>query len=377
MVNFFYCCFIFLALADAESHQEIQKQSNIEPNINEDPRETDEKTESQAYIENHSDNVEPNIKEERSETDEKTESQANADANRDTDDDDDALEEFPSGQESIDAMKNILLENFLSDFCEEMGLGGMGFDGMTDMGFDDDEGDADADTVTFDDDPLELLLNITDNGPSTKEYVNDSISNTSASTPVSKKKKKSRSKKRKKGKSAESTSQDKGIEEVDKTLDINGAESKDERKGGIVEDSKSETLSNKSSVSESRTANSGALTNENSAPNMTELTESKVSVGDSCRIKLQPEERLEADFESSNIPNNEEVNRVLNNEINENDQTELGEETFGGKMLFPGEADDDQHTDSVATETRLEFKATYRELPKDATVSQVCICASV
>ena len=341
---------IFLASADSESHHGIQIQSNVEPNIKEDPEETDKKTENKA----------------------------NADANRDSDDDDDELEEFPSGQESIDAMKNILLENFLSDFCEEMGLGGMGFGGMTDMGFDDDEGDDDADTVIFDDDPLELLLNITDNGPSTKEYVNDSISNTSASKPVSKKKKKSRSKKRKKGKSAESTSQDKGIEEVDKTLDINGAESKDERKGGIVEDSKSETLNNNTSVSESWTAderktNTGALTNEQSAPNMTELTESNVSVGDSCRIKVQPEERLEADFESSNIPNNEDVNNLLTNEINENDQTELREESFGGKMLFPGEADDDQHTESVATETRLEFKATYREVPKDTTISQVCI----
>ena len=341
--------FIFLASADTASHQEIQKQSNVKPNIKEDPRETDEKTENKA----------------------------NADANRNTDDDD-ALEEFPSGQESIDAMKNILLENFLSDFCEEMGLGGMGFGGMTDLGFDDEEGDADAETVTFDDDPLELLLNITDNGPSTKEYVYDSISNTSASKPVSKKKKKSRSKKRKKGNSAENTSQNKGIEEVDKTLDMNGAESKDERKGGIVEDSKSETLNNNISVSKSRTAdesktNSGALTNEQSAPNMIELTESNVSVGDSCSIKVKPEERLEADYESSNIPNNEDVNKVLLNEINANDQTELGEETFDGKMLYPGEADDDQHTDSVATETRLEFKATYRELPKDTTVSQVCI----
>ena len=287
------------------------------------------------------------------------------------------MEEFPSGQESIDAMKNILLENFLSDFCEEMGLGGMGFGGMTDMGFDDDEGDADADTITFDDDPLELLLNITDNGPSTKEYVNDSISNTSAIKPVSKKKKKSRSKKRKKGNSVDNRSQNKGIEEVDMTLDINGTESKDERKGGIVEDSKSETLNNKTSVSESRNANSGALTNDYSATNMTELTESNASVGDSCRIKVKPEEGLEANFESSNIPNNEDVNKVLTNEINENDQTEMQAETFDGKMLFPGEVDDDQHTDSVPTETRLEFKATYRELPKDTTVSQVCIWACI
>ena len=323
--------FIFLASADSESHHEIKKQSNIE-------------------------------------------SQANADANRDTDDDDDELDEFPSGQESIDAMKNILLENFLSDFCEEMGLGGMGFGGMTDMGFDDGEGDADADTVTFDDDPLELLLNITDNSPSTKEYVNDSISNTSASKPVSKKKKKSRSKKRKKGNSAESKSQNKGIEEGDQTLDMNGAESKDERKGGIVEDSKSEALNNNTSELESRTideskTDSCAISNENSA------TESNVSVGDCNGIKVKPEERLEADFESSNIPNNEDVNKVLTDEINDNDQTELGEETFGGKMLYPGEVDDDQHTDSVATETRLEFKATYREVSKDTTVSQVCIWA--
>ena len=294
-------------------------------------------------------------------------------------------DDIPSAQESIEAMKNILLENFLSDFCEEMGLGsmgfgagGMGFGAMADMGFDETEGDMNADSVTFDDDPLELLLSITDTGPPTKEYVKDSISN--SSKPVSKSKKKSRSKKRKKGNTAENLEQSKNKEESNKAPSKNETESKDEIRNKN-EQLESGTENNSETVLESRTKNksqskANSCSNESNAQSMTKSNDS-VDSG----INIQQEQKLSADtvskaisdIKEAEIVSVEEVSVNSSNDQNENEPAEVAEENFGGKLLYPGEVDDDDHTAGVATETKLEFKATYRELPENISASQVCM----
>ena len=286
-----------------------------------------------------------------------------ADANNHSEsgsDKDSDTEDIPDALESIDAMKNILLETFLSDFCEEMGLGGMegmGFGAMSGMDFDESEEHLETDNVDFDDDHLDLLLNITDTGASNaKDYVKDSISKSADSEPVPKTKKKSRSRRRKKNKAQKSEQNVNKNEDQNTTLEQNIDKNKD----------------------------------HNSTPNGSETdvkagikTESESNIkasGNSCVKSTEQKSNLHVDKFSGNESYDKESEIVPVNECsvdpngapNDTESSEINENDFGGKLLFPGEVEPDEAATAVSTETRLEFKATYRELPEDKTIEQVC-----
>ena len=254
---------------------------------------------------------------------------------------------IPSAHESIEAMKNILLENFLSDFCEEMGFGAMAnmdLGSLPEMGLDENDENLEGDDVTFDEDPLELLMNITDTGSTTNTYVKESILKTNVNDNAddkteSNKKKKSRSRRRKKGK-----------------------------KSGNSETQVSKEVQNISKEDDRKTSNKSVSETEKVAEDKSE-TESKVSPKSNEDMREEDNENKEAVAASEvkqNVSDSEEVSiKEPKDTQDETDTSEHNEETFSGKLLYPGEVDDDDMTTSVSKETRLEFKATYRDPPED------------
>ena len=283
-------------------------------------------------------------------------------------------------------MKNILLETFLSDFCEEMGLGAMGnmdFGSLSGMGLDENdesptENNGSGDDINFDEDPLELLMNITDTGLSnTDAYVKESISKSNEnndsvsksngdddaiskcndngnaddkSVPGQSKKKKSRSRRRKKNKK-DSGNSETGVENINKEQTVS-------------ED-------NKQTAEDSR--------NIDEDKSKTESKQAPKSNGEDRNDKNKIKETVVSPEDKQNVSDSDEASRTEPKDTSdENDTTEQTEESFSGKLLFPGEVDDDDTTTSVTKETRLEFKATYSDPPwnDNASTTQVCIALS-
>ena len=283
-------------------------------------------------------------------------------------------------------MKNILLETFLSDFCEEMGLGAMGnmdFGSFSEMGLDENdesptENNGSGDDINFDEDPLELLMNITDTGLSnTDAYVKESISKSNEnndslsksnedddaiskcnnngnvddkSEPGQSKKKKSRSRRRKKNKKNSGNSE-------------TGGDNINEEQN-VSEDNK-QTAEESRNIDEDKSNTESKLALKNNGEDRSDKNEIKETV-------VGPEDK-------QNVSDLDEVSRTEpKNTSNEIDMTEQTEESFSGKLLFPGEVDDDDTTTSVTKEFRLEFKATYSDPAGNdgASTTQVCITQS-
>ena len=270
--------------------------------------------------------------------------------------DDGKQDNTPSAHESIETMKNILLETFLSDFCEEMGLGAMAnmdFGSLPEMDLDENEEDLEGNDITFDEDPLELLMKITDTGSSTtntyvKESITKSNDNVNADdTTEPNKKKKSRSRRRKKNKKSAGNSE---------TSASNEAHS-------VSEDNKQ--------TADKRTHETGNVVNENNSESKMTLKSNGEVRNEENGIKetvVPPEgEQIVSAFDEMSVTEPKNI-------PHETDTTEHSEETFSGKLLYPGEVDDDDTTTSGAKETRLEFKATYSDTTEDNSPSTTQVC---